>query len=100
MPTETRDGRPGQGTAAVEPLALHSTRTLAEPTAPHRHRRPVVAVGELHRPGGRRRQWVLIVRRCPACEHLHLHRTERPAARTWPRTGSCGTRYTVVRVVA
>lgn len=58
----------------------------------------VVVNGELHPPAGRRHRWLLLVRRCPGCTYLHIHRTEYPGAGHWQRVGSCGTEY-AVRVV-
>lgn len=47
-------------------------------------------------PYGRRRLWALVVRHCPGCGYLHLHKMGNPGAASWRRTGSCGTQYLVV----
>lgn len=60
-------------------------------------RGPLVAVGIYYRPAGRRRLGAIVVRTCPACGHLHLHRATGPTTSV-VREGSCGVEYTV-RVV-
>jgi hypothetical protein len=51
-------------------------------------------------PAGRRRQWVALVRSCPACGHAHIHRSA-----AWhglagtARTGSCGAPYRLAAVL-
>lgn len=58
-----------------------------------------VAEGELFEPFGRRRMWSIIVRRCPACAHMHVHKTGDPTKGHYLRTGSCGAEY-LIRPVA
>lgn len=88
---EQRDSRPGRGAAV-------GLADQQDDQHPHRTRpaTAVTVVGELHAPAGRRTLYVLLVRRCPACAHLHVHRTGRPAATSWSRSGSCGAAYEVV----
>lgn len=57
-------------------------------------RLPLV-VGELHAPAGRRTLHVLVVRHCPGCAHLHLHRVGDPSRIGYLRVGSCGVTYRV-----
>jgi len=75
-------------------LTYYSPNVL-QLTAQQRRRVLPVASGELFSPCGRRRLWSLIVRRCPNCSHLHIHRLGNPAADTFIRTGSCGAAYKV-----
>lgn len=81
--------------AAARPPQISS-----EGTDQHRRRRDrLVAVGEFHPPCGRRGLGAVIVRRCPACQYLHIHRAM--LVRTVDgseRTGSCGVTY-IVRVL-
>jgi hypothetical protein len=55
-----------------------------------------LAYGELFSPYGRRHLWSLIVRRCPNCRHMHIHKIGNPSAESWIKTGSCGRDYRVV----
>jgi hypothetical protein len=56
----------------------------------------LIAVGEYHPPVGRRRLGAVIVRRCPACRHLHQHKAIVVATADGSmRTGSCGAVYTL-----
>lgn len=58
-----------------------------------------VATGVWYPPAGRRRLGVVIVRRCPACLHLHLHRAMLVGtADGSTRIGGCGRAY-VLRVL-
>jgi hypothetical protein len=60
-----------------------------------------LAVGEWYAPCGRRHLGVVIVRTCPACQHLHLHRSATPdSAHGAVRTGSCGAAYVLTVRVA
>lgn len=81
--------------AAARPPQISS-----EGTDQRRRRRDrLVAVGEFHPPCGRRGLGAVIVRRCPACQYLHIHRAM--LVRTVDgseRTGSCGVTY-IVRVL-
>lgn len=56
---------------------------------------PLVAVGELHAPAGRRTSYLLLVRTCPACGCAHAHRVNAAGRLLVHRTSSCGHRYTV-----
>jgi hypothetical protein len=59
-----------------------------------RRRDRLVAFGEYHPPVGRRRLGAVIVRRCPACAHLHQHRAVLPRTVDGEtRVGSCGAEY-------
>lgn len=95
-----RNGGPGHhpDTAAAHQKFEAATKQLHTQTSATRRHEPPIAVGELHPPAGRRHLWVLLVRRCPACAHLHIHRVGRPSAGTHRRTGSCGADYEI-RVV-
>jgi hypothetical protein len=54
----------------------------------------LIAVAYASPPIGRCQRWVLIVPRCPACAHCHVHRSTGPHGGR--RTGSCGASYSVV----
>ncbi len=49
----------------------------------------LIATGELHPPIGRRRTWMLLVKRCPLCGYAHTHRADvvRPTYRRAPLCG-------------
>jgi hypothetical protein len=44
-------------------------------------------------PGPGRGRWVQVIHRCPACAHMHLHRSVQPVESGAVRTGPCGMRY-------
>lgn len=97
MSPDTRDGGPTTRPAVSTQIATSTQHP--HPTGDHRQRRDLVAVGEYFPPAGRRRLGVVIVRRCPACAHLHLHRAVLVGtADGSTRTGSCGRSY-VLRVL-
>ena len=59
----------------------------------------IVAPAVYYPPVGRRRLGAVVVRTCPACSHMHLHRAEfASTADGTLRTGSCGAQY-VLRVL-
>jgi hypothetical protein len=84
--TSTAERRPGPG------AAIQSDR--AGQGQPSADRGPLVASGTYYPPAGRRRLGVIVVRTCPACLHLHLHRASGPTASV-VRTGSCGAEYSI-----
>lgn len=52
------------------------------------------AAGAFYSPAGRRHLGVVVVRTCPACGPLHLHRAEsRAVVDGAVRAGSCGATY-------
>lgn len=82
------------------PTPATSTRDPARDPRQHSRGardRGLVAVGIWYPPAGRRRHGAIVVRTCPACRHMHLHRSDGPVTST-TRTGSCGAEYTI-RVV-
>lgn len=85
------------GTTPDTAAATHTTRTALTQSNPSKRterRAATVAVAdaELHPPAGRRRLPLLLVRSCPACRHLHIHRGTGIAG-SGVRTGSCGVVY-------
>jgi hypothetical protein len=92
MSPERRNGGPPARAAASNTALI----TYDEHGQRSARRGPLVAVGIYYPPSGRRRLGAIVVRSCPACLHLHLHRAAGPVAST-PRTGSCGAEY-VIRV--
>ncbi|SFO52626.1 hypothetical protein SAMN05216207_10786 [Pseudonocardia ammonioxydans] len=50
------------------------------------------AVAFAHPPAGRRHMWAIVVPTCPACSHMHLHRSA-AAPEEEVRIGSCGAAY-------
>lgn len=80
--TDQRPHREGEGAGADR--GRSKSEAIAPPTAQ----------GFATPPSGRRVLWAVVVPTCPACGHLHLHRsTGRHGGR---RTGSCGATYLVV----
>lgn len=50
--------------------------------------------GELFPPAYGRRYWTIIVRRCPSCAYMHVHRTPYPGVE-FTRVRPCGGIYAV-----
>lgn len=54
----------------------------------------LVGLGSYYPPAGRRTLGVVVVRSCPACHQMHLHRAETVgSAHMAERVGSCGATY-------
>lgn len=90
------NGAPGHHTGnAADTLICTPAKKLDRLNCSSDTRQVHVAEGELFAPYGRRRQWSLIVRRCPGCAHMHQHRTVAPTRDVYARTGSCGVDYLI-----
>jgi hypothetical protein len=88
----------GAGLAQPDPATSIDHRRTAQPDhangTPRRTTPVLVAVGEYHPPTGRRHLGVVIVRTCPNCGHLHIHRAMvATTADGTTRVGSCGIEY-------
>jgi hypothetical protein len=85
--SQTAERRPGPG------AAIQSNDRAGRGQGSAR-RGPLVAVGIWYPPAGRRRLGAIVVRTCPRCSYLHLHRSAGPVTST-TRQGSCGAEYTI-----
>lgn len=84
-------GRAGQGPAAEKVATATKQHVRDEGNAVR-----AVAEGVFYPPAGRRHQGVVVVRSCPACGQLHLHRAEASGdVDGTDRRGSCGAAYVV-----
>lgn len=98
MPPPTkRSGDPGHHPQAAANKISAATKPQDQGqdsrTIPFARELPI-AVGEFYPPAGRRHLGVVVVRSCPACLHLHLHRANAAgSADGTTRTGSCGAEY-------
>lgn len=86
MTSGKRSGAPPQGPAGSAALARSQVHG--------QHSRGHVAAGAFYPPAGRRTLGVVVVRCCPKCRQMHLHRAETVgSAHMAERTGSCGATY-------
>lgn len=83
------------GGPAEAPVGSARARSQVRPQDSRAGRvRGLVAAGEFHPPAGRRTLGVVVVRSCPACHQMHLHRAETVgSAHMAERVGSCGATY-------
>ena len=97
-------GRGGGGRPHQPPTALTTKSTTTRQDQPQgsatsaRYAAPL-AVAEVLPPAGRRTRAALLVRRCPWCQHAHLHRTTHPGAGWWHRLAGCGQGTYAIRTI-
>lgn len=86
---------PRQETATATQITISPAKDYGDSTSSFPLSGSLSAQVEWYEPAGRRGSWAAVVRSCPKCQSLHLHRFSEPVYSAL-RRGSCGVTYLLV----